>query len=170
MLNPNEKETARPGSLGLFGFALLSLLVGVVSGLGAVVFRIMIGFFHNVLFLGKISFVYDANSHTPAGPWGPLVIFVPVVGSIVVAFLIDNFAQEAKGHRVPEVMDAIYYNKGIIRPVVAAVKSFASAMSIGSGGSVGRETRGSFFLSPWYFATRKRRNALRRSGNCAYLH
>ena len=36
-------------------------------------------------------------------------------------------------------MDAIYYNRGIIRPVVAAVKSLASGLSIGSGGSVGRE-------------------------------
>jgi CIC family chloride channel protein len=139
MRNSNGKETAPPGSPGLFLFAMLSLLVGLVSGLGAVAFRLMIGFFHNVLFLGKISFVYDANMHTPAGPWGALVIFVPVVGSIVVAFLIDNFAQEAKGHGVPEVMDAIYYHKGIIRPVVAAIKSFASAVCIGSGGSVGRE-------------------------------
>ena len=46
---------------------------------------------------------------------------------------------EAKGHGVPEVMDAIYYNNGIIRPVVALIKSLASALSIGSGGSIGRE-------------------------------
>ena len=40
---------------------------------------------------------------------------------------------------MPEVMDAIYYNKGVIRPVVALIKSLTSALSIGSGGSVGRE-------------------------------
>ena len=40
---------------------------------------------------------------------------------------------------MPEVMDAIYYQKGVIRPVVALIKSLASALSIGSGGSVGRE-------------------------------
>ena len=51
----------------------------------------------------------------------------------------SNFAPEAKGHGVPEVMDAIYYNNGIIRPVVAIIKSLASAISIGSGGSIGRE-------------------------------
>ena len=50
-----------------------------------------------------------------------------------------NFAPEAKGHGVPEVMDAIYYNDGKIRSVVAVIKSLASALSIGSGGSVGRE-------------------------------
>jgi CIC family chloride channel protein len=67
------------------------------------------------------------------------VILVPVVGALAVTFLVRHFAPEAKGHGVPEVMDAIYYNKGVIRPVVAAVKSLASALSIGSGGSVGRE-------------------------------
>jgi CIC family chloride channel protein len=46
---------------------------------------------------------------------------------------------EAKGHGVPEVMDAIYYDQGRIRPRVAVIKSLASAVSIGSGGSVGRE-------------------------------
>ena len=56
-----------------------------------------------------------------------------------VAWLVQNFAPEAKGHGVPEVMDAINYESGKIRPVVAAVKSLASALSIGSGGSVGRE-------------------------------
>jgi len=91
------------------------------------------------LFLGKLSVVYDANVHTPSSPWGPFVVLVPVVGALGVTFLIQRFAPEAKGHGVPEVMDAIYYNKGIIRPVVALIKSLASALSIGSGGSVGRE-------------------------------
>jgi CIC family chloride channel protein len=110
-----------------------------VAGLGAVAFRGLIAFFHNLLFLGKLSVVYDANVHTPPSPWGLWVIFVPVIGAIGVTFLIQNFAPEAKGHGVPEVMDAIYYHKGIIRPVVALIKSIASALSIGSGGSVGRE-------------------------------
>ncbi len=67
------------------------------------------------------------------------IILAPVIGGIVVTALVTNFAPEAKGHGVPEVMDAIYYREGIIRPVVAAVKSLASAFSIGSGAAVGRE-------------------------------
>jgi CIC family chloride channel protein len=120
-------------------FILLSVLVGVIAGLGAVIFRGLIALFHNLLFLGKVSFLYDANIHTPASPWGPLIILVPVLGALGVAFLVKNFAPEAKGHGVPEVMDAIHYQKGAIRPVVAVIKSVASALSIGSGGSVGRE-------------------------------
>ena len=120
-------------------FILLGFMVGIIAGLGAVAFRALIALFHNLLFLGKISFIYDANAHTPVGFLGPWVILVPVVGAAGVVFLVKNFAPEAKGHGVPEVMDAIYYNNGIIRPVVALIKSIASALCIGSGGSVGRE-------------------------------
>ncbi len=117
----------------------LSLLVGIVAGLGAVAFRALIAIFHNLFFLGRLSVAYDANTHTPPSPWGPFVILVPVVGGIAVVFLVKNFAPEAKGHGVPEVIDAVYYHKGFIRPIVSAVKALASALSIGSGGSVGRE-------------------------------
>jgi chloride channel protein, CIC family len=91
------------------------------------------------LFLQKFSPAYDANLFTPASPWGAFVILVPVVGAIAVTFLVSNFAPEAKGHGVPEVMDAIYYQGGVIRPVVAIVKSLASAIAIGGGAAVGRE-------------------------------
>ena len=134
-----ENKQAKHPPLNAFLLTLLAVLVGVIGGLGAVVFRALIAFFHNLLFLGKLSLVYEANIHTPASPWGPFVILVPVLGAAGVSFLVTHFAPEAKGHGVPEVMDSIYYNRGIIRPVVAVVKSLASALSIGSGGSVGRE-------------------------------
>lgn len=138
-LHNTDRSHSDPKPLGVFPMAILALLVGVIAGLGAVVFRALIGFFHNLLFLGELSFHYNANVHTAASPWGVWVIGVPVVGAIGVAYLVKTFAPEAKGHGVPEVMDAIYYQKGRIRPVVAVVKSVASALSIGSGGSVGRE-------------------------------
>ena len=64
---------------------------------------------------------------------------MPVIGAVAVTFLVTKFAPEARGHGVPEVMDAIYYKGGVIRPVVAVVKSLASAIAIGSGAAVGRE-------------------------------
>ncbi len=67
------------------------------------------------------------------------MVLVPVVGALGVVFLVKNFAPEAKGHGVPEVIDAVFYHRGVIRPVVSVVKALASALSIGSGGSVGRE-------------------------------
>jgi CIC family chloride channel protein len=133
----DQREPHR--TLNALYFSLLAVLVGVVGGLGAVVFRGLIALFHNLLFLGEFSVTFDANVHTPGSPWGVFVILVPVVGAAGVVFLVKNFAPEAKGHGVPEVMDAIYYTKGRIRPVVALIKSVASALSIGSGGSIGRE-------------------------------
>ena len=132
--DPDEKSP-----LPRIAMLFLGLMVGVVAGYGAVVFRYMIGLVHNALFLGEFKFYYDANVHTLAGHIGAWVILVPVVGAIFVAFLVGTFAPEAKGHGVPEVMDAIYYQKGNIRGIVAVIKSIASAVSIGTGGSVGRE-------------------------------
>ena len=134
---PIATEHAR--RLGLVPLSLLALLVGAVGGFGAVGFRELIGAIHNLLFLGQLAFRYDANVFTPASPWGALVIAVPVIGALAVTFLVNRFAPEAKGHGVPEVMDAIYYGGGIIRPVVAVVKSLASAIAIGTGAAVGRE-------------------------------
>ncbi len=134
-----DRENAPKRPRSALYLNILSILVGAVSGLGAVVFRGLIAVCHNLLFLGSLSWSYDANAHTPPSPWGFGVIFVPVLGALGVVFLVKTFAPEAKGHGVPEVMDAIYYEKGVIRPIVAAVKSLASALSIGSGGAVGRE-------------------------------
>ena len=134
-----DQVTSKPRSVRPPILWALSILVGIVAGLGAVAFRALIAFFHNLLFLGTLSTAYDANVHTPPSPWGPFVILVPVAGALGVVFLVKNFAPEAKGHGVPEVMDAIYNRKGIIRPVVSVVKALASALSIGSGGSIGRE-------------------------------
>ena len=134
---PVMLEKAR--RLGLVYLSFLALALGIVTGLGAVLFRGLISFIHNILFLGQISFHYDANVFTPPSPWGILVILVPVIGGLAVTFLVSNFAPEAKGHGVPEVMDAVYYRGGVIRPIVAVVKSIASAISIGSGAAVGRE-------------------------------
>jgi CIC family chloride channel protein len=82
---------------------------------------------------------YDANILEGPSRWGNWVILSPILGGIVVVYLVERFAPEAKGHGVPEVMDAIYYKRGEIRGVVAVIKSLASALSIGSGASVGRE-------------------------------
>jgi CIC family chloride channel protein len=135
----NDERTEHRRLLEPLWVSLLAVIVGVMAGLGAVIFRGLIALFHNLLFLGRLSWEYDANAHTAASPWGPLVILSPVVGAWGVAFLVKNFAPEAQGHGVPEVIDAIYYHEGKVRPIVAVIKSVASALSIGSGGSVGRE-------------------------------
>ena len=71
------------------------------------------------------------------GIW--FVALVPIVGGLLYGPLVERYASEARGHGVPEVMLAVARKGGRIRPVVAVVKSLASALCIGSGGSVGRE-------------------------------
>ncbi len=124
---------------GLVFLSCLALITGFITGFGAIFFRGLIAAIHNLFFLGTFSVHYDANIFTPPGPWGPFIILAPVIGGMVVTALVTNFAPEARGHGVPEVMDAIYYKEGVIRPIVAVVKSIASAFSIGSGAAVGRE-------------------------------
>jgi chloride channel protein, CIC family len=143
-MSPTPSDTpapdpAPPRQLGLVVLSILALITGLITGFGAIFFRGLIAAIHNLFFLGILSFQYDANIFTPAGPWGAFIILAPVIGGLVVTALVTNFAPEARGHGVPEVMDAIYYKEGIIRPIVAAVKSLASAFSIGSGAAVGRE-------------------------------
>jgi len=129
----------RHRSIGLFGLCILAIVTGAITGIGAVAFRALIALIHNFAFLGEVSTAFDANQFTPPSPWGPWVIAVPILGGLIVTFLVTTFAPEARGHGVPEVLDAIYYKEGKIRPVVAAIKSLASAVSIGTGAAVGRE-------------------------------
>ena len=108
-----------------------ALVVGVGAGLGAVVFRRLISFFQ------KLSFEKFANVLEGIQPFHLLLI--PALGGLIFGPLIYKFAREAKGHGVPEVMEAVALRGGRIRPRVAIVKSLASAVCIATGGSVGRE-------------------------------
>lgn len=130
----------KPGrQLGLLAFSVCALVLGILTGFGAAGLRALMALFHNAFFLGEISFHYDANAFDAANPWGIGIVLAPVIGGLGVVYLVQRFAPEARGHGVPEVMDAVYYRRGRIRPPVVLVKSVASALSIGSGASVGRE-------------------------------
>lgn len=117
----------------------MAVAVGVIASLGAAGFRELIALFHNLFFFGRASAAYDFLKHTPPSSWGAFIILVPVVGALIVTFIVNRFAPEAKGHGVPEVIGAVYFDRGVIRAPVALIKALASAISIGSGGSVGRE-------------------------------
>jgi CIC family chloride channel protein len=110
-----------------------------MTGCGAVALRALIGLFHNAFYNGTLSIWYDANVSEGPSRFGDMVFLSPILGGLVVVFLVQRFAPEAKGHGVPEVMDAVFYKRGNIRGQVAIIKSLASALSIGSGAAVGRE-------------------------------
>lgn len=109
----------------------LAILVGLLSGLGAVAFIYMIKAFQWVFFnqgATALKFLHDYY-----------VILLPVMGGLIIGPLIYLLAREAKGDGPPEVMEAAALKGGRIRAHVAAVKALVSAICIGSGGSVGRE-------------------------------
>jgi chloride channel protein, CIC family len=125
--------------VNLLVLCALALLVGIMTGCGAVGLRWLIGLFHNAFYNGTFSIWYDANISEGPSRFGDWIWLSPVLGGLVVVFLVERFAPEAKGHGVPEVMDAVFYKRGNIRGQVAVIKSLASALSIGSGAAVGRE-------------------------------
>jgi len=114
--------------------ALLAIFVGLAGGYGAVGFRYLINYVQTLAYgsadnlLGVVTGV--------AWYWR---IIIPALGGLVVGLLVYYFAREAKGHGVPEVMEAVALRGGVIRKRLVIVKSLASAICIGTGGSVGRE-------------------------------
>ena len=113
---------------------LLALIVGTAGGFGAVGFRYLIIFFQSIAY-GSSA---DLLEVVATIPWN-IKIWVPALGGLVVGPIIYFLAREAKGHGVPEVMEAVALRHGVIRKRVVIVKTLASAISIGTGGSVGRE-------------------------------
>jgi len=127
--SPNILDKIRSNEI-VFGL-ILSILVGVIAGFGAVVFRWLISTFQSLFFGSGASYLGFLGQY--------YIILLPAVGGLIVGLLIHFGAPEAKGHGVPEVMEAVAVGGGRIRPRVAVIKSLASSICIGSGGSVGRE-------------------------------
>lgn len=122
------------------GLATLSVLIGAAAGLGAIAFRWLVESF-TLLFSGHADYSIaggEAHPWLPAlGPW--FLLLAPVLAGLIYGPLVHRFAPQARGHGVPEVMYAVAAREGQIPGKVSVVKALASALCIGSGGSVGRE-------------------------------
>ncbi len=113
---------------------VVAVVIGLLGGLCAVGFREFIQIVNRIAWhRGPYALEYIAGLPF----WWKLL--APAVGGLVVGIIIYAFAREAKGHGVPEVMEAVALRGGRIRPRVVIAKLLASGISIGSGGSVGRE-------------------------------
>ncbi len=108
-----------------------ALAVGIGAGLGAVIFRQLID--------GVQWLAYDGLGGLLKGIAPFHLLIIPAVGGLIFGPMIYRWAREAKGHGVPEVMEAVALHGGRIRPQVAIIKALASSICIGTGGSVGRE-------------------------------
>ncbi len=110
----------------------LAILIGCATGIGAFLFYRLIE--------QATAWAYGHGGH--GGLYHGrafMLVLLPTVGALLVGFITYYFAREAKGHGVPEVMDAILRRGARIRPRVALAKAVSSAFTIGSGGAAGTE-------------------------------
>ncbi len=125
-------------------WVITGLLIGIVAGVGAIIFYTLIQLVTGVM-LGGIAGFYPP---TAAGELAtsvashPNYLLIPVstaIGGLVAGFLVFKFAPEAEGHGTDAAIEAFHKKNGIIRKRVPIIKTIASAFTIGSGGSAGRE-------------------------------
>jgi len=127
----------------------LAVLVGIVAGLGAILFYVatrsvehyalgeLAGYHPPVRPAGEVEAPGLVAWDQPFRPW--LLLVIPTIGGILSGWLVYTFAPEAEGHGTDAVIAAYHNRQGLIRPRVPLVKIVASALTIGSGGSGGRE-------------------------------
>jgi CIC family chloride channel protein len=127
-------------------WVLASIAIGVLGGLAAIAFFELLQLTSSFL-LGSLCRYYPPApaGESTAGPSHTLVplrwlmVVMPALGGVVAGILVFFFAPEAEGHGTDAVIDAFHQGRGHIRRRVPLVKAIASIITIGSGGSAGRE-------------------------------
>ncbi|NLB64905.1 MAG: CBS domain-containing protein [Lentisphaerae bacterium] len=125
-------ERVRGGEYTLF--LIVAAVIGVLGGLGAYAFEAAI----HLVQLGSWNALEPAVTVLrETAPWK--LALLPAIGGLVVGLITTFLVSEARGHGVPEVMKAVALHSGFIRGRVAIAKTLTSAITIGTGGSAGRE-------------------------------
>ena len=115
-------------------FITAACLVGLLTGGAAIGFAELIRLVQWVAIGGSDLALYLV----PSTPWWRLLL-APAVGGLLVGLAQPLFGRESEGHGVPDVMEAVALRGGRLARRVVVTKAVASALTIGSGGSAGRE-------------------------------
>lgn len=115
---------------------ILAILVGIVGGIGSWIFRLTIDIIYQIFFVIPTKFIDNIGFSEIS--WLPFLLS-PILGGIIVGFFTTHVSQETKGHGVPEVLESVALNNGKMNLRVPFIKIIASATTIGTGGSAGRE-------------------------------
>lgn len=125
---------------------LLSTVVGIVAGCGGIVFQVTEQAICRATAQGWAGFLAPEAAgeqrmfSEPRTSFSPMkLLLVLAVGGLAAGFLVQTFAPEAEGHGTDAAIEAYHQKRGYIRPVVPLIKLLASAITIGTGGSGGRE-------------------------------
>ena len=144
MTLPHAFQRLRLGGLGRL--IAYSVVVGLVSGLGAVAFFYCLEWFTHVCFVrgAGIDVVAPAGErifeHTSPAPWRPWLFFLlPVAGGLVSGLIVYTWAPEAEGHGTDAMIESFHRKRGLIRARVPFLKAIATIATLGTGGSAGRE-------------------------------
>ncbi len=113
---------------------IVALVIGVIGGFGSIITSRMIQWITTLSFPGPGDLIENLSSL----PWY-VIVAVPLIGGIIAGPIIFFLAPETKGDGVPEVMQSLILKGGVMRTRVPFIKTLASAITIGTGGSVGRE-------------------------------
>jgi CIC family chloride channel protein len=123
---------------------MLALVIGVVAGLGAALLTWGVDGVASVLHHRVVGFEAPGHGETGADDWQPperpwlLLLVLPGAG-LLVGLIVTRFAPEAEGHGTDAVINAYHRSGALIKPRIIPAKLIASALTIGSGGSAGRE-------------------------------
>lgn len=125
---------------------LLATLVGAASGAGAVAFQLIgqvvveytlvrqAGFMPGEAAGEKAMFAHHSSTLMPM-----MIVVIMGLGGLLSGWLVYTFAPEAEGHGTDAAIESFHDKRGIIRPLVPLIKTLSSAVTIGTGGSAGRE-------------------------------
>jgi len=127
-------------------WAFYFVIIGLIAGLGSVVF-------HYLCQIGVHFFLDFTAGYRPPAPRGEhhifpptytpfnrwILLFLPAFGGLISGWLVYTFAPEAEGHGTDAAIDAYHNKGGFIRGRVPIIKTIASAITLTTGGSGGRE-------------------------------
>ncbi len=125
---------------------LIAILVGLVSGLGAILFFLGLEWTTHLTMNAWAGMAMEAPpgermfetiETVPFNRW--LYFILPMIGGLIAGWLVYTFAPEAEGHGTDAMIDAFHNKNGQIRSRIPFVKGLATIVTIASGGSAGRE-------------------------------
>lgn len=127
----------------IWRWIFIGILIGVVSGFGAILFNFLLKRGTQFFMKDLIALILPGEFQgvslfgVPLTRW--MILWIPALGGLLSGLLVFHFAPEAEGHGTDAMIESFHQKKGIVRKRVPIVKTIASAITIGSGGSAGKE-------------------------------